>query len=123
MGIFDRESNAATMERQKGEPASTESGGMPGSTYAVSQATRPTAAAPPPAAVQPRKISSKPVFKVRWTNPEGEVVSEYMQALSSTGRSMGTLHIAKPDGWPAGTYRLEFLLNDAPAATMDFEVK
>jgi hypothetical protein len=68
------------------------------------------------------RTASGAMFKVRWTNPQGEVVSEYMQALSPTGKSMGTLHIAKPEGWPSGTYKLEFLLNDAAAAIMEFEV-
>lgn len=65
-------------------------------------------------------MTGRMAFKIRWTNPEGEVVSEAMQVLSSTGKGMG--QIRKPEGWPRGTYRVEFLVNDTPAATMDFEV-
>jgi len=44
-----------------------------------------------------------------------------MQVLSSIGKGMG--QIRKPEGWPSGMYRVEFLVNDVPAATMDYEVR
>ena len=118
MGLFDRESNTATMERQK--PAST----TPEASNAPSQAQtapKPAASAPAPAMMPAGKMTSRMAFKVRWTNPEGEVVCETMQVLSSTGKGMG--QIRKPEGWPSGTYRMEILINDMPAAMMDFEVR
>jgi len=71
--------------------------------------------------MQPAKMTAKVAFKVRWTNPEGEVVCETMQVLSATGKGMG--QIKKPEGWPSGTYRLEFMVNDTPACMMDYEIR
>ena len=104
------------MERQK--PASP----MPEASNAPSQTQAPKpAAAPMPATMPAGKMTSRMAFKVRWMNPEGEVVCETMQVLSSTGKGMG--QIRKPEGWPSGTYRMEILINDMPAAMMDFEVR
>jgi hypothetical protein len=71
--------------------------------------------------MQQSRSGQRVVFKVRWINPEGEIVNETMQVLSATGRGM--MQIARPEGWPGGTYRIEFAVNDAPAATLDFEVR
>ena len=120
MGIFDRDSQTQTMDRPRTETASTPATQYPGNAQA-SRMNQPTGM--PPMTTSGARTTSKSVFKVRWTNQEGEVVSEYMQAMSPAGKMMGTLHIAKPEGWPAGHYKLEFMLNDTTAATMDFEVR
>jgi hypothetical protein len=104
------------------KPASTAD--VQGSSVSAPQASstpRPAAPAAQPAPFQGARPGSRIAFKVRWINPDGEVVNEAMQVLSSTGRGLG--QIARPEGWPSGTYRLEFIVNDAPAATMDFEVR
>ena len=85
------------------------------------QMPRQAAPTPSPAPMPPAKMAARLAFKVRWTNPDGEVVSETMQVLSSIGKGMG--QIRKPEGWPSGMYRVEFLVNDVPAATMDYEVR
>jgi hypothetical protein len=60
--------------------------------------------------------------KARWTYQDGQVVNESTQTISPTGDARTEFHIAKPDGWPPGKYKLEVFLNGSSAATKDFEV-
>ena len=118
MGIFDRDTQTATMERPKTETMKSEMPtAMPAQATTTMSGTSRTMSGTTPSR------TAKLTFKVRWTNQEGEVVTEYMQTLGTNGRSMATLQIAKPEGWPAGQYKLEFMLGDVPVATMDFEVR
>ncbi len=50
-------------------------------------------------------------------------MSEDRETLGSSGRAATQFHIAKPDGWPAGRYRVEIALNVQPAGTREFEVR
>jgi hypothetical protein len=59
----------------------------------------------------------------RWTYQDGQVVDESRQNIAPTGGPVVTeFHLSKPDGWPAGGYKVEVLLNGAPAGTRDFKV-
>jgi hypothetical protein len=49
-------------------------------------------------------------------------VSEDRETLGSE-RAATEFHVAKPDGWPAGRYRVEIALNGEPAGARDFEVR
>jgi hypothetical protein len=62
-------------------------------------------------------------LKARWTFQDGQVVNESTQTIAPTGDARTEFHISKPDGWPAGKYKLEVFLNDSSAATKDFEVQ
>jgi hypothetical protein len=62
-------------------------------------------------------------LRARWTYQDGQVVDESTQTIAPTGAARTEFHISKPDGWPAGKYKLEVFLNDASAATKDFEVQ
>jgi len=62
-------------------------------------------------------------LKARWTYEDGQVVHESEQAIAMGGNAATEFHISKPDGWPAGKYKLEVFLNDSSAATKDFEVE
>jgi hypothetical protein len=62
-------------------------------------------------------------LKVRWTYQDGQVVDESTQTITPTGDARTEFHISKPDGWPAGKYKLELFVNGASAATKDFEVE
>jgi hypothetical protein len=62
-------------------------------------------------------------LKVRWTYQDGQIVDESTQTITPTGDARTEFHISKPDGWPAGKYKLELSLNGASAATKDFEVE
>jgi uncharacterized protein YfaS (alpha-2-macroglobulin family) len=61
-------------------------------------------------------------LKARWTYQDGQVVNESTQTIAATGDARTEFHISKPDGWPAGKYKLEVLVNGSSAATKDFEV-
>jgi len=62
-------------------------------------------------------------LKARWTYQDGQVVNESTQTIAPTGGARTEFHISKPDGWPAGKYKLEMFLNGASATTKDFEVE
>jgi len=59
----------------------------------------------------------------RWTYEDGQVVDESRQDITPTGGATVTeFHLSKPDGWPAGGYKVEVLLNGASAGTREFKV-
>ena len=62
-------------------------------------------------------------LKARWTYQDGQVVNESTQTIAPTSDARTEFHISKPDGWPAGKYKLEVFLNGSSAATRDFEVE
>lgn len=59
----------------------------------------------------------------RWTYQDGQVVNEETQAIAPTGPTVTEFHIAKPDGWPTGRYKVEIALNGQPAGAREFEVR
>ena len=59
----------------------------------------------------------------RWTYEDGQVVDESRQNITPTGSATVTeFHMSKPDGWPAGGYKVEVLLNGISAGTREFKV-
>ncbi len=58
----------------------------------------------------------------RWTFEDGQVVNETSQT-AQPGPSTSEFHIAKPDGWPAGSYQVEILADGTTAAVQRFEVR
>ena len=69
--------------------------------------------------------SGTATLKARWTYLKGDkptAVDEGSQTISATGPSTTEFHISKPDGWPAGEYQVEILINDQPAGTKKFVV-
>jgi hypothetical protein len=67
--------------------------------------------------------SSNSVLKARWTYGDGQLVEESEQAIAPTGDAATEFHISKPDGWPAGRYRVEVSVNGVPTQSKDFTVK
>jgi hypothetical protein len=59
----------------------------------------------------------------KWTYEDGQVVNEMTQTIAPTGLSATEFHIAKPDGWPAGKYKVEITANGALAGSKEFEVR
>ena len=59
----------------------------------------------------------------KWTYQDGQVVNESSQTIAPTGPAATEFHIAKPDGWPAGNYKVEVSLNGRSTGTKEFEVK
>ena len=62
-------------------------------------------------------------LKARWTYQDGQVVDESTQTIAPTANARTEFHISKPDGWPAGKYKLEVFVNGSSAATRDIEVE
>lgn len=62
-------------------------------------------------------------LSARWTYEDGQLVSENQAPLATSGGSATEFHIAKPDGWPTGRYRVDIALNGQPAGSRDFEVR
>ncbi len=59
----------------------------------------------------------------RWTYQDGQVVDESRQDITPKGGATVTeFHLSKPDGWPAGGYKVEVLLNGASAGAREFKV-
>lgn len=59
----------------------------------------------------------------KWTYQDGQTVNESSQPLAPNGSNVTTFHISKPDGWPAGNYKVEITLDGKPVATKEFSVK
>ncbi|MEP7044655.1 MAG: hypothetical protein ABI843_16430 [Dokdonella sp.] len=59
----------------------------------------------------------------KWTYQDGQTVNESSQTIVPSGPAVTAFHISKPDGWPAGNYKVEISLDDKSASTKDFSVK
>lgn len=66
-------------------------------------------------------VSSK--LGAKWSFQDGQVVNEETVDANLTGAGVTNFKISKPDGFPAGKYKLEVMLNGAVVQTRDFEVK
>ena len=58
----------------------------------------------------------------RWTFQDGQPVNETKRAIVPTGKEVTEFTIQKADGWPAGDYKVEILLDGKPAETRTFNV-
>lgn len=75
------------------------------------------------AAVDTTGVAASAAIGARWTFGDGQVVDESSQSIAPTGPATTTFHIAKPDGWPVGSYKVEISLDGKPVAAQGFEVK
>ena len=65
-------------------------------------------------------------LKAKWTyRKDGQeaVVKEDTQTIAPAGPARSEFHISKPDGWPAGDYRVEIFVADKSAGSKSFTVK
>jgi hypothetical protein len=74
------------------------------------------------ASVETVGTSPSVTLAVRWTYGDGQLVSEGSQAIAPTGPAATEFHVAKPDGWPAGSYKVEISANGAVVASQQFSV-
>jgi hypothetical protein len=61
-------------------------------------------------------------LKARWTYEGGQLVQESAQTIAPTGTAVTEFHLAKPDGWPKGSYTVEVFLDGNPVETESFKV-
>jgi hypothetical protein len=65
---------------------------------------------------------STPIRAV-WTYQDGQVVADDTQTISGTGSDRTEFHISKPDGFPAGSYKVEIFIDGRTVMNRNFEVK
>jgi len=71
-----------------------------------------------PMASVPGKLTAK------WSHVDSnQTVNEESKDIAFAGPGVTTFQIAKPDGWPAGKYKVEVSLDGAVVQTREFEVK
>jgi len=67
--------------------------------------------------------SGTATLAAKWTYQTGQTVKEDSKSITPTGPAVTAFHISKPDGWPAGNYKVEISLNGQAAGSKDFSVK
>jgi hypothetical protein len=58
----------------------------------------------------------------RWTFQDGQVVDTQDKTIPA-GAQVTDFSISKPDGWPAGKYKLEVMNNGMVVQTREFDIK
>lgn len=58
----------------------------------------------------------------RWSFQDGQMVNETKRSIAPGAKEVTEFSIQKPDGWPAGTYKVEILLDGKPADSKTFTV-
>jgi hypothetical protein len=68
--------------------------------------------------------NAKLTAKWSWVAHSGaeKAVSEDSQSIAPTTDATTEFHVSKPDGWPAGDYKVEILLDGKSVATKAFRV-
>jgi len=61
-------------------------------------------------------------LRAKWSFEDGQTVDESTQTIAPNSRARTEFHISKPNGWPAGKYKVEVFLNDLAADTKTFTV-
>jgi hypothetical protein len=62
-------------------------------------------------------------LRAKWTFEDGQSVNESTRTIAPNSRERTEFHISKPDGWPAGKYKVEVFLNDQSAGSKNLEVR
>ncbi len=75
------------------------------------------------AAVSTTGMAPSAVLNAKFTYQDGQTVNESSQTIAPNGDAVTAFHISKPDGWPAGNYKVEISLNGTSVANKDFSVK
>ncbi|MEZ5463224.1 hypothetical protein [Dokdonella sp.] len=75
------------------------------------------------AAVETTGAAPNAAIVARWTYSDGQLVDETSQSIAPDGAATTTFHIAKPDGFPEGSYKVDIMIDGAPVASQSFEVK
>ena len=75
------------------------------------------------AAVSTTGTASNAALGAKWTYQDGQIVNDSSQTIAPTGPAVTTFHISKPDGWPAGNYKVEISLDGNMVSSKDFSVK
>jgi len=74
------------------------------------------------ASVATEGASPSVTLAARWTYEGAQVVNESSQTIAPAGPAATEFHIAKPDGWPPGKYRVEISANGVAVGSQEFSV-
>ncbi len=102
--------NAVGADNRVAAPATTFA---PTDTIYAAVATRTSE----PAGSVPGTLSAK------WTYQDGQTVHEDSRQLTLSGDGTTAFQVSKPDGFPAGKYKVEIAWDGTVAQTREFEVK
>lgn len=61
--------------------------------------------------------------RAKWTFEDGQVVNDSSKTIAPNKSERTEFHISKPDGWPAGKYKVEVFLDNQTAGTKNFSVR
>jgi len=75
------------------------------------------------AAVSTTGAATNSTLGAKWTYQDGQTVNDSSQTIAPTGPAVTTFHISKPDGWPAGNYKVEITLDGKSVSSKDFTVQ
>ena len=75
------------------------------------------------ATVITKGASPSSIIKATWTFEDGQVVDTSERTIAPSGEAATEFHIAKPDGFPAGKYKVEVYLDGNQVSSKTFEVK
>ena len=75
------------------------------------------------AAVSTTGTAANATVGAKWTYQDGQTVNDSSQTIAPNGPAVTTFHISKPDGWPAGNYKVEISLDGKPVSSKDFSVQ
>ena len=67
--------------------------------------------------------SASATLRAKWSFEDGQLVDESTRTIAPNKNERTEFHISKPDGGPAGKYKLEVFLNDQSAETKNFDVR
>lgn len=75
------------------------------------------------AAIATTGTSSGATLATRWTFSDGQLVHEDSRTIAPTGPAVTEFHIMNASAWPAGSYKVDVMLNGSPAGSKEFTVK
>jgi hypothetical protein len=75
------------------------------------------------ASVQHTGQPSSATLAARWVFQDGQVVDSTARSVTPTGPGATEFHIAKASPWPAGSYRVEILVDGQVAQTKQFTIR
>ena len=73
-------------------------------------------------AVKTEGSATSATLQAQWTYEDGQPVDEASQTIAPRGPAVTEFHVAKPDGLPAGQYKVQIFLNGTPAGSESFRV-
>ena len=75
------------------------------------------------ASVATEGSANSATLRARWTFEDGQVVDDSTRSIAPNNRERTEFHISKPNGWPAGKYKVEVSLDNQVVETKNFEVQ